>query len=294
MDYFLFLGVTGLATGFVYALLAIGFVVVYKGTRVLNFAQGSLVMLGGYFCFIFLAQLGIHPFIGFPLALGMAVVTGLLIERLSLRPLIGKRLLSLVMVTIGLSSIIEGLVIAIWGTDERALPKLLPEIPLSLGSVSIPSAYVWAFIVTGILISALFLFFKFANLGIVMRAVSNNQPAALSMGISVSKIFAVSWILASLIATAGGYILCNITMLSPASAVVIYPLFAAVIIGGLDSIPGALIGASAIGVIQNLTAGYLGHLTGASFKVVVPFIVLLLVLMLKPYGLFGTKEIERL
>ncbi len=294
MDYFLFLLITGIATGFVYALLALGFVVIYKATRVLNFAQGGLVMLGGYFCFTTLGQFGLHPLLAFSLAAIASITIAILIERYLLKPLIGKSLLSLVMVTIGLGSIIEGFAIALYGTDEQAMPEVLPEFAVSIGSVYIPSIYVWAIIISSILIVALFLFFKFSNLGIVMRAVSNNQPGALSMGIRVNHIFAISWILASLIALAGGFILGSISMMSPSLSIVIYPLFAAVIIGGLDSIPGALIGGLVIGVLQLLVAGYLGDLTGASFKTVFPFLILLLVLMIKPYGLFGTHEVERL
>ena len=294
MEYFIFLVVTGLATGFVYSLLSLGFVVIYKSTRVLNFAQSGLVVLGAYFCFATLAQIKMHPVIALLLALTMSAIVAILIERILLRPLIGRSILSLVMVTIGLTSIIEGIIITIWGADVESLPQVLPDISFSLGGSFIPSPYVWGIIVSSTLITALLLFFKFTSLGIVMRAVSNNQPGALSMGISVSRIFAFSWIFASLIATAGGYILCSITVLNTSAMILVYPLFAAVILGGLDSILGALIGGIVIGVLQSIVVGYMGHLTGSGFKIVVPFIFLLVFLIFKPYGLFGTKEVERL
>lgn len=294
MNHFLFLMVNGLSIGFLYALLGLGFVVIYKSTGVLNFAQGSMVMIGGYFWFFTLSQLELHPLICLPLvalaSIGMAIV----IEVLVLRPLIGKPILSLVMITIGLTNVIEGIVLIFWGSEERTFPETLPNISVVTESLFIQSVYIWAIVISILLIAVLFCFFKFSNLGIVMRAVSNNQSGALSMGINISKIFRVSWVLSALIATAGGYVLSNVSLLNPSLSIVIYPLFAVVIIGGLDSIPGALVGGLVIGVLQTLVAGYLVEYAGTSFKTVFPFLILLLVLMVKPHGLFGTKTVERL
>jgi branched-chain amino acid transport system permease protein len=294
MEYLGFLVITGLATGFIYSLIALGFVVIYKSTGVLNFAQGAMIMFGAYLCFAFLAQLDITPVIGFLLAFIIASALAFLIERLALRPLIGKSIISLVMITIGLTSIIQGIQAAIWGAEQHSLPQVLPEFSFTFGTVIIPSPYIWASIVSVLLIIAFFVFFKFTDLGIAMKAVSNNQPAALSMGISVRRIFAISWVFSFIIATIGGYLLGSLALLEPALELVVYPLFAAVIIGGLDSIPGALIGGLIIGVLQNLVAGYFGHLTGGAFRTVAPFILLLLVLLIRPYGIFGTPKVERL
>ena len=294
MVFFLHLLILGVAIGAIYSLIALGFVLVYKSTRVLNFTQGTLVMLGAFIIYALLEQISLPIFLALPLSLAVAIGLGFLIERLVLRPMIGEPLLSVVMVTIGLASVLKGGAIIIWTTEYFSLPKILPTTFLHLGPVTISPPYLWGFIVSMLLIIILTLFFKFTNLGIAMRAVANDQGAALSMGISVKWVFGLSWALAGLVATVGGFFLGAINIININLDHAALPLFAVVILGGMDSMPGAIIAGVLIAVLQNFAGGYLAPILGGGIKAVAPFLVLLIVLMIKPYGLFGTVEVERL
>ncbi len=294
MEFFLHLLILGIAVGAIYAVVALGFVLIYKATRVLNFAQGTLVMLGAFMVYAFLGQFSLPIFIALPLSLMVAVALGFIIERLALRPLIGEPLLAMIMVTIGLASLLRGGAIAIWTTDNFSLPDVLPDISLYVGPVFVSSPYVWGFAVSVSLLFIFGLFFKYHKLGIAMRAVSNDQMAAMSMGINVRWIFALSWVIAALVATVGGIFLGAINVININLEFIGLKVFPVAILGGLDSIPGAIIGGLIIGVLENLVGGYLSPIMGGSIKAVAPFIILLLILLVKPYGLFGTPEVERL
>jgi branched-chain amino acid transport system permease protein len=221
----------------------------------------------------------------FSVGLGMAV------ERLILRPLIGEPIISVIMVTLGLTYVLRGLVIMIWGNDIRQF-NVFPDSPLDLWGVKLSYLYLWSMGISFFLLTFFALFFKYARTGIFMRAVADHQTAAQSMGISVKRIFAMSWCIAAVVSSIGGILVGNIAGVGVDLSYIGLKVLPAVIFGGLDSILGAIIGGLIVGVLEFLSAGYLDPYIPA-INEVFPFIILVLVLMVKPYGLFGTEEIER-
>jgi len=294
MDFLLQLLVNGLVIGSVYALAALGFVLIYKSSRVLNFAHGDFLALGTFVAFALATSLHLPVVPSILLTLVCFFVLGLVVERVVLRPLIGKEIIAVIMVSVGLSSVIKGVMYLIWGPGYFLFPEFMPDIPIIIGDLYLSPLHLLALAVSAAFLGLFSLFFKHSTLGVAMRAVADDQQAALSLGVSVRKIFAIAWGIALLSAVAAGVIVGSITSLSTEGLATIGILvFPAVIVGGLDSIPGAVIGGLLIGVLENLTAGFIDPMLGVSLRSVVPFIVLVVILMLKPYGLFGTVEIER-
>jgi branched-chain amino acid transport system permease protein len=285
--------ITGLATGGVYALVALGFVLIYKASDVINFAQGDLLMVGAYVGWALTTA--VLPFVAaFVLTLVLSALIGLLIERIVLRPMIGEPIIAVIIVTLGLSSMLRGLVFFVASTEVRRFPEdIFPITPLQLGPFTVPQIYAWALAIAALAVVLLTLFFRFSRQGIALRAAADDQQAAMSMGIRISWAFALSWALSASVAAAGGILLGNLTGVNFTLADIGLQVFPVVILGGLDSIPGAILGGLIIGVLQNLASGYLDPCVGGGLKNVFPFFVLVFILMLKPYGLFGRERIER-
>jgi branched-chain amino acid transport system permease protein len=294
VTFFLNLAVTGLVVGSVYALVAMGFVLIFKASRVVNLAQGEFLMVGAYACLSLLVWAAL-PYPAAVLGtLVFAVLLALVVERLVLRPMIGEPILSVVMVTIGISSILRAAVQAAYGTDIRAYPELFSGTPLRLAGVAITPAYAGAFVAVLILMGLLSLFFKHSKAGVAMRATAFDQQVALSMGISVKRMFALAWAIAAVVSAIGGIFLGNMRGgVDGSIAFIGLKVIPVVILGGLDSLTGAFFGGLIVGVLENLTGGYLDAFVGGGAKEVAPFILLILILMIRPYGLFGTEEIER-
>ncbi|HEY8497249.1 MAG TPA: branched-chain amino acid ABC transporter permease [Limnochordales bacterium] len=294
MDFLLQLLVNGLVIGSVYALAALGFVLIYKASRVLNFAHGDFLALGTFVAFALATSLRLPVIPAIILSLICFFVLGLIVERVVLRPLIGKEVIAVIMVSIGLSSVIKGVMYLIWGPGYFLFPEFMPDVPIIIGDLYLSPMHLLGLAVSAAFLGLFSLFFKRSTLGVAMRAVADDQQAALSLGVSVRKIFAVSWGIALVSAVAAGVVVGSITSLSTEGLSTIGILvFPAVIVGGLDSVPGAVVGGLLIGVLENLTAGFIDPVLGVSLRSVVPFVVLVLILMMKPYGLFGTVEIER-
>lgn len=294
MHYYLQLLINGLVVGGIYSLVALGFVVIYKATQVVNFAQGELVMAGAYVCFSLTVQFHVPFLWAFLMTLGFSVLLGLAVERLALRPLIGESTISVIMVTIGLSSVLKSLVQLVWGTQIKVFPQVLPSEPLFLAGVPIAPVYLAAFVLSVLLFGVFSLFFKYSRLGVAMRATAFDQQAAQSMGIGIKNIFALSWCIACVVSGVGGVILGNINGINSQLGYLGLKVFPAVILGGLDSLAGAALGGLIVGVLENLCDGLAKDFLGLSgFKEVAAFVVLVLILMIKPYGLFGSREIER-
>ncbi|MDE2804105.1 MAG: branched-chain amino acid ABC transporter permease [Gemmatimonadota bacterium] len=289
MDVFLQLTVSGLSTGMVYALAAAGFVVIYKASDVINFAQGDLLLIGTYLVFFAVAQAGLPWSLGVLVTVLLAVAVALAIERLVLRPLIGEPIISMIMVTIGLSSILRAAVNAIWGPAPRSFESFLPAGDVALGPVMLSTGRLLSIPIALAVLAALWLFFRHTRDGIAMRAIADDQQAALSMGISIPRVFGVAWGLAAASAAIGGIMLAGIVGVSPNVASIGLRVFPVVILGGLDSIRGAVTGGAIIGLLEVYTGGYVGR----GLSLVVPYVVLVLVLMVRPYGLFGKEIIER-
>jgi len=295
VDHFLQLLASGVVTGGIYALVAVGFVIVYKATGIINFATGELMMLGAFFAYTAMTAARAP----FALALLVAVVAagglGALVERVVLRPLLGQRAISVIMVTIGLSSIFKGVAQMIWSGEYRSFPPIFPRAPLVLGTVILPSRQVWPFAIALAAILLVGLGFRFTRTGTAMRATAGDQQAAFAMGIDIRRVFSLSWSLAAVTAAIAGVVVGTIGGISPQLGAIGLRMFPVVILGGLDSIPGALVGGIAIGVLENMAGGYLDPLLeGGGVKEVVPFVALVAILMIRPYGLFGTREVERL
>ncbi len=294
MEYYLQLIINGLVVGSIYALVALGFVVIYKATKVVNFAQGELVMVGAYTCFALTVEMQLPFLISFFMTLGFSVIMGLAIERLVLRPMIGEPIISVIMVTIGLSSVMKSLVQMFWGTQIQVFPPVLPEDPYFVMGVPVAPVYIAAFVLSLLLFAIFSLFFKYSRLGIAMRATALDQCAASSMGIGIKSIFALSWCIAAVVSSVGGMILGNINGINAHLGHLGLKVFPAVILGGLDSLLGAALGGIVIGVLENVCDGAAKQFLGlGGFKEVAAFIVLVIILMVKPYGFFGTKQIER-
>ena len=285
--------ITGLATGGIYALVALGFVLIYKSTDVINFAQGDLLMVGAYVGWA-LTTAGLPFPLAFVLTLILAALLGLLIERIVLRPMIGEPIIAVIIVTLGLSSMLRGLVFFVASTEVRRFPEdIFPITPVQLGPFFVPQIYAWALAIAALAVVVLTGFFRFSRQGIALRAAADDQQAAMSMGIRISWAFALSWALSAAVAAAAGILLGNLTGVNFTLADIGLQVFPVVILGGLDSIPGAIVGGLVIGVLQNLASGYLDPCVGGGLKNVFPFFVLVAILMLKPYGLFGRERIER-
>jgi len=291
MEFFLQLLINGLSLGFLYALSALGFVMIFKSSSVLNLAHGELLAIGAFMFLVFSAWAGLPLVVAFALTLVGTFALGFVVERLFLRPLIGESLIEVIMLTLGLGIMFKGLLLFIFGGDIHDYPKFLPQgLSLQLGAIQIPSVNVAAFII-GIVFLILFgFFFKYSSQGIYMRSVADNQPAALSLGVHVRRVFALSWAIAFIVAAMSGIVLgiingINVHELS-AIGLKVFPV---VILGGLDSIGGAILGGIIIGLLETFTGGYIS----TSLREVIPYIVLIIILMVRPYGLFGLVEIER-
>jgi len=289
MDFFLQLLVNGVCVGLLYGISAMGFVMIFKASSVLNFAHGELLAMGAFF-FLSLATWGKIPVAAaFVLTLAGCFLLGFLIEKFFLRPLIGEKLIFVIMLTVGLAAMFKGLILLVWGGNLHTYPEFLPaSLELHLGSITIVYS---ATLVISVAFLVLFgLFFKKSSQGIFMRSVADNQKAALSLGVHVRRVFALSWAIAAMVACMSGIVLgiingVNVHDLS-AIGMKVFPV---VILGGLDSIGGAIIGGIIIGLLETFTGGYLSP----SLRDVVPYIALVFILMVKPYGLFGLVEIER-
>ena len=296
MTLFLQLAVTGFSVGVIYALIAIGFVIILKCSQAFNIAQGHIVMIGGYIGFTFLVMVGLPLWAALLAAIATAVIMGLLIERLTLRPLVGQPVLAVVMMTIALGfCILEGLAILIWGGEFKVYSGALPAVSLQLGEIYVPAAMVFAVILATIVVTALMLFFRYAKIGLAMRATAEDEQVAQCAGIRVTTVYAISWIIACVTGVVAGVILGGESGVSPYLANMGLKAFAVVLLGGLNSIVGAIVAGIIVGLAESFAAGYLDPLTTrGGLATIFPFIIIIIVLIIRPYGLFGMKRIERI
>jgi branched-chain amino acid transport system permease protein len=295
MTFFLQLVVTGFALGMIYALIAIGFVIILKCSEAFNIAQGHFVLIGGYLGYTFLVTLSLPIWAALGLAIATAVVMGLLIERLTLRPLVGQPILATIMVTIALATILGGLATLIWGAEYKAYHGLLPTITLKVGTISIPSESLIGLIVSTVTVVILMLFFRYTKIGLAMRATAEDLQVVQSVGIKATTVYAVSWAIASVVGVIGGILLGGVSGANMELAEVGLKAFAVVLLGGVNSIGGAIVGGIILGMLENVAAGYLDPLLpGGGLAKVFPFFVMIIVLIFRPYGLFGLVRIERI
>lgn len=295
MDFLLQLIVTGCALGMVYALIAIGFVIILKCSQVFNIAQGHFVMLGGYLGYTFLVSMGLPIWATLILAIIVAGVMGMLIERLTLRPLIGQPVLAIIMMTIALSTVLEAIAGLVWGGEYKTYHGVLPSISLKLGEISLPSEALIGLIVSVIIVVLLLVFFRYTKMGLAMMATANDEQVAQSAGIKVTLVYALSWIIACVVGVIGGILLGGVSGVMVSLSEVGLKAFAVVLLGGVNSIGGAIVAGLILGISENVAAGYLDPLLpGGGLAHVFPFLLMIVVLTIRPYGLFGQKRIERI
>ena len=292
LNYLLQLFVSGLSVGSVYAVIGIGFVVIYKATKILNFAHGEILMIAAYFCLVLVESLHLNFLIAFLLTLVFCAMIGLMVERFIFRPMIGEPVFAVVLITLGLSIILRPLTGMVFGFGNVMFPSPFPQKPIVFSNIVISHAHLWTFIISCAVMAIFFLFFKYSKVGIAMRAAAERQIVAFLMGIDVKKIFSLSWAIAAATAGIAGILLANVMVMNLNLSFVAVKVFPAIILGGLDSIVGALIGGLIIGVFETLVGGYLDlYLSG--IKEISAYILLFIILIVRPYGLFGTEEIER-
>jgi branched-chain amino acid transport system permease protein len=286
---FLQLTVSGLAAGSVYAIVALGFVLVFKATDVFNFAQGNLMMLGAYLAVTALTTLGLSFAPGIIVVLAFAALLGVVIHVVVIRPLLGQPLLTLVMVTIALSLIIKAVVAIIYGPDNRPFPSPLPDHVLNVGGVRISTMDLTVIGVSLACMLVFALFFRRSSLGLQMRATAEDPEAAVLSGVNSDRVFVVAFAVAVVLAAIGGVLLANLQLVGLSLGDIGLLAFPAAVIGGLRSIPGAVVGGMLVGVLQKYGAGYVS----SDAQNVIVYVALLAVLMVRPWGLLGEREITR-
>jgi branched-chain amino acid transport system permease protein len=291
---FLQFAIAGITMGALYSLIALGFVLIYKSSKILNFAQGEFVLVGGYVGLFFINQLGLPIWLGVVLLVAALALLGFVIEKLTIRPLVGQPILAIIIMTLGLSLLINGTVICITGSELGTFPQFIPTAPIKIGGAVFSQVYAWCFGIAVILVALSTYFFLHTRYGLYMRATAESHEVAQSVGIKVRSTFTLAWVIAAAIGGIGGFLLGIIMGVSGDLSEFGLKVFPVVLLGGLESIPGAIIGGMVIGLLENVAAGYLDPLVGGGVTEVFPYIIMVIILIFKPYGLFGLTRIERI
>jgi len=286
--------ITGLSVGMVYALIALGFVLIWKSSSVANLALGQIVLLSSWFTYSMLVQADLPVYIAFPLVILFAMFLGWVIERFALRPLIAQPILSLITVTLGIGYFIEGVITFIWPWSVDALPRLFPREVIHIGPAIVSQEYVWVIGICLMVFVLLTVFFRYHRMGIAMRATADDQMAVQACGIPVTRVFSTSWMFSCVVAAIGGVLISSIGGITHGLVETGLKSFSVVILGGLDSFGGAIIAGPIIGLAENLGGGYLTPYLWAGVKDIIPFVIIIIVMIIKPYGLFGEERIERI
>ena len=295
MDKFLQFLANGIMIGGIYGLVALGLVLIYKSSRVLNLAHGFFLMILAWLCWSFAEQLGLPIWLSILSVLAVAVLAGLGVERFVLRPLIGQPILAIIIVTLALGYFLEGVAIMAWGADTKGMPEFIPREAIWLGTVSIEQHYIWAFGTAIFLFLLLLLFFRYTKWGLGMQIVSEDQQLARSLGISVKNVFAQTWAFALVMAAISGILWASLHAVSNFNAIIgLTKALPVMLLGGLESLPGALVGGIIVGVFECVGGGYIDPLVGGGTSDVIPLILMLLILLIRPAGIFGWKRIERI
>jgi branched-chain amino acid transport system permease protein len=292
--FFLLLMSNGILIGLMYALIALGFVLVYKATDAVNFAQGEFVMIAGILVAAALDIWKAPLWVSIALGLCTMIAFGFALERVMLRKLIGRPVIAVVMATIGLAAILRGIGPTTFGAGSRPLPLPIPDEPIVLGPLFIPPIQLVGGLVSLMFLAGFGWFFVKSRKGIAMRAVADNQQVAMAMGINVERYFGLAWAMTGMVSALGGIIWGNIIGVDVNLALVGFKVFPVVILGGLDSIPGAVVGGLIVGIVENIAAGYVDPYVGGGTKDFAPYVLMIIALMVRPYGIFGKKIIERI
>jgi branched-chain amino acid transport system permease protein len=284
----------GILIGLMYSLIALGFVLVYKATDAINFAQGEFVMIAGFVVAVAITAYGAPLWLAVLVGLAGMVGFGFGLERVMLRKLIGRPVIAVVMATIGLAAILRGFGPMVWGAGTKSLALPIPEEPIILGPLFIPPIQLLGAAVSLLFLAAFSWFFLRSRRGIAMRAVADNQQVAMAMGIDVERYFGLAWAMTGIVSALGGIVWGNLLGVDVQLSLVGLKVFPVVILGGLDSIPGAIVGGLIVGVVENLAAGYIDPYVGGGTKDFAPYVLMIVALMVRPYGMFGKRIIERI
>ena len=280
----------GVSVGLIYGLIALGFVLIYKSSQIFNFAQGEMVMIGAYLTWSILVQLGAPVWLGMIVVFVIVGTVGYSLERFPLRKMIGQPVLATIMVTMGIAVFLHGLTILLWANHIGIkFPPLVTEKTITIANIPFSNVVIGSFLIVLTLVVLLSLFFAYSRTGLHMRAAAENHQLAQSMGIRVTRAIAQSWAIAAIVSTVGGFLLGYLRGIDSGLSEIGLIAMAAALVGGLESFKGAILGGIIIGVAETLTGFYVGH----GLKEVIPFILMVFVLIYKPYGLFGLKKIER-
>jgi branched-chain amino acid transport system permease protein len=287
--------INGLVVGTLYGVVAMSFVLIYKATQVVNFAQGELLLLGAWVCWWLLTKHQVPFYLGMPITLVFMFVFGVLIQLIILRPMIGEPIISVIMVTIALSTVLSALMKWIFGVNLQPFPRVFDTQLINIFGLQVQTVYVMSLLVSATMMAGMAWFFKVSKYGLAMRATAFNQQVAQSLGISVKSVFAMAWAISATVSAVAGVVVAVVSGVSAGLAAYGIKVFPAAILGGLDSVAGAVIGGIIIGLLENI-AHFVDseYLHWGNLFEIAPFYVLVLILMIKPYGLFGTKDIERI
>lgn len=286
--------INGVIVGLLYGVVAMCFVLIYKSTQVVNFAQGEFLLLGAWVCLYFLVEYKMPFWAGFLLTMGFMAVFGIVVQMLILRPLIGEPIISIIMVTIGFSSFMQSLMSWIFGNSAVSFPRIFETEVVNIGGLNVETAYLMSIAMSIVIMIIFFLFFRYSRFGLAMRATAYNQQIAQSLGISIKQVFMMAWAISAVVSAVAGIIIGMVSAVSTALSFIGIKVFPAVIVGGMDSIIGGVIGGVIIGVLENLAEFVDGqYLHIGNMYQIAPFYILIVILMIKPYGLFGTPDIER-
>ena len=287
---------TGLMTGGVYALIAVGIVLVFRATKVFNFAHGAVLMIGAYFYHTITGMLDVAGLgawavyiIGLPLTLIAAALFGGAVERVLMRPMIGQNPFPMIMVTIGLISVLEGTAAIVWSTNAYYPPALVGLSIDFVAGLAINRQMLASFLIAGVVFAIITILFLKSKAGVAIRATASDQSTAYAMGINVPRVFMTTWMVAAATAALAGILLAPLNSLTPSLSQIGLSVIAVVILGGLDSVIGVLLAAFIVGWLEAMA----NHFLGGDFKEIVPYIVVLLIILIRPYGLLGTPDVER-
>jgi branched-chain amino acid transport system permease protein len=293
MDYFLNLSISGLLTGGLYALVALSIVLIYKATEVVSLAQGQLLAFGALFFWVAYTGFGLPVWLSFLIALALGALLGFLVERLCLRPLIGQPLFSSFLMTFALFMFMDGIFQLVLSGQARGYRDFLPTGSWEMAQVNISIGDLVSFIICLIVFGIMLLIFQYTKMGLGMRATAESHELAQSVGIRVRRIFSLVWVISAVLCVVGGITVARVMNIHYPLPWIVNKGLVVALVGGLDSIPGALLGGLILGLVENLAAGYLDPLVGGGVREVAAYVMLLIILLIKPYGLSGQVRIER-
>ena len=287
--------VNGLVVGTLYGVVAMSFVLIYKATQVVNFAQGELLLVGAWVCWALLTKYQVPFWLGMPITLVFMFAFGFAVQLVVLRPMVSEPTISVIMVTIALSTILQALMKWMFGVSPQPFPQIFQSQTVSFAGLQLQTVYVLSLVVSVVMMAGMAWFFRASKYGLAMRATAFNQQVAQSLGISVKNVFAMAWAISATVSAVAGIVVAVVNGVSSGLSAYGIKVFPAVILGGLDSIAGSVIGGIIIGLLENVAQFVDGeYLHWGNLFEVAPFYVLIIILMIKPYGLFGTRDIERI